>query len=146
MPLSKAEICALLPHAGDMCLLDAVLAWDLSEITARASSHRDPDNPLRCDGMLPAVCGVEYVAQTMGVHGGLVSRESRAKPTAGYLAALRDLTLAAARLDDIAGDLVIHARRLAGDADSAVCEFSVTGAGRTLLSGRATLVLNPRPR
>lgn len=146
MSLSKAEICALLPHAGDMCLLDTVLIWDMNEITARASSHRDPNNPLRSDGMLPAVCGVEYAAQVVGIHGGLVLRESRAKPTAGYLAALRDLTLTVVRLDDIEDDLIIHARRLVADADSAVCEFNVTGAGRALLSGRATLVLNPRLR
>jgi len=37
---NKAGIAALIPHAGPMCLLDAVLAWDMTTIACVASSHR----------------------------------------------------------------------------------------------------------
>ena len=69
--MGRADIAALIPHAGAMCLLDAVLSWDRTSIACTASSHRAIDNPLAAEGRLDAVCGVEYAAQAMAVHGGL---------------------------------------------------------------------------
>jgi predicted hotdog family 3-hydroxylacyl-ACP dehydratase len=143
MVLSKEDICGLLPHTGAMCLLDAVQSWDGDEIECRAGSHRDPANPLRRAGVLPAVCLVEYVAQAIGVHGRLATGTD-AKPAAGYLASLRDLVLHVERLDDIAEVLDIRARRLAASGESVMCEFSVGAAGRELARGRATLLLEVR--
>ena len=75
--LDKAAIAALIPHAGAMCLLDAVLAWDATTIACVASSHRSPANPLAGERRLDAVCGVEYAAQAMAVHGGLTGNGRR---------------------------------------------------------------------
>ena len=47
-----------------------------------------PINPLASGGRLDAVCGVEYAAQAMAVHGGLTA-VPRAAPAAGYLASVR---------------------------------------------------------
>ena len=55
-----------------MCLLDEVLTWDATQIRCRSATHRVPDNPLRAHGRLGAVCGIEYAAQAMAVHGALV--------------------------------------------------------------------------
>jgi predicted hotdog family 3-hydroxylacyl-ACP dehydratase len=143
MSLGRADICALLPHTGNMCLLEAVQDWNGDEITCLASSHRDPDNPLRRGDLLPAVCGVEYAAQAMGVHGRLVAR-NQSKPAAGYLASLRDLSLTIDRLDQIEGALTIWARRLADSGESVMCEFALRAGDRTLVSGRATLLLEVR--
>jgi predicted hotdog family 3-hydroxylacyl-ACP dehydratase len=140
MSLSKMELCGLLPHAGSMCLLEAVQSWNDDEIVCTATSHRDPANPMRHDGVLPAVCGVEYAAQAMGIHGRLVSAQ-HAKPAAGFLVSLRDLMLYAERLDDAPGPLTIHARRVADSGESVLCEFSIKIADRRLLGGRATLLL-----
>jgi predicted hotdog family 3-hydroxylacyl-ACP dehydratase len=140
MPLTKSEICRMLPHTGDMCLLDAVQQWNDDEIVCSATSHRDPANPLRRDAMLTAVCGVEYAAQAIGLHGRLVTR-NEAKPAAGFLASLRDVTLTVDRLDDVADALTIKVRRLASSGESVMCEFAITASGRPLLSGRATLLL-----
>jgi predicted hotdog family 3-hydroxylacyl-ACP dehydratase len=98
---------------------------------------------MRRDGVLPAVCGVEYAAQAMGLHGRLVSA-NHAKPAAGFLVSLRDLTLHAEHFDDVEATLTIHVRRLASNADSVMCEFDVSAADRRLLSGRATLLLEAR--
>lgn len=143
MSLGQADICALLPHTGSMCLLEAVQDWNEAEITCRANSHRDPANPLRRGGILPAVCAVEYAAQAMGVHGRLVA-QNQSKPSAGYLVSLRDLSLRVDRLDQIEGALTVWARRLADSGDSVLCEFSVGAGDRTLVSGRATLLLEVR--
>ncbi|MBY6261091.1 hydroxymyristoyl-ACP dehydratase [Azospirillum sp. 412522] len=139
-PMTRNELAALIPHAGTMCLLDGVLSWDRIRIRCVARSHRAPDNPLRHAGRLAALCGVEYASQAMAVHGGLTA--GGACPAAGYLASLRDLTCHVARLDDIAGDLVIDAENLTGEGSRVIYAFSVTAGDRELLSGRAAVVID----
>ena len=138
--LGRAEICQLLPHSESMCLLETVETWNEEEIVCIAHSHREPGNPLRRGDVLPAVVGIEYAAQAMGVHGRLVAR-NRSKPAVGYLVSLRDVMWYAERLDDAPGPLTIHARRVAGSGNSVLCEFSLNCADAKLVSGRATLFL-----
>ena len=71
--LDHAWIAAHIPHHGSMCLLHAVSQWDERRIVCEALSHVDPDNPLRAQGRLGAANGVEYAAQAMAVHGGLLA-------------------------------------------------------------------------
>ena len=138
-PMRRTAIAALVPHAGAMCLLDRVDSWDTGAILCAAASHRDPENPLRRAGALPAVCGVEYALQAMALHGALTGPEG-AQP-AGYLASLRGVTLGAARLDDVVGDLRVGAWATARSARSFAYRFEVSGDGRRLLSGQATIIL-----
>ncbi|HSY08865.1 MAG TPA: hypothetical protein VK820_10065 [Steroidobacteraceae bacterium] len=141
MQLDRHWIGAHIPHAGSMCLLDAVLSWDTSRIKCRASSHRDADNPLRSHGRLGCACGVEYAAQAMAVHGALVARRDGA-PAPGYLVGLRRIVLHVPRLDDIESDLLITGERINGNATTVVYEFAVYNEVRAFLSGRATVVLD----
>ena len=67
--LTRQQILALIPHQGMMCLLDRVAAWSAADITCGASSHLSPDNPLRRDGRLGAICGIEYGLQAAALHG-----------------------------------------------------------------------------
>jgi predicted hotdog family 3-hydroxylacyl-ACP dehydratase len=138
--LTKAEIAALIPHAGSMCLLDGVVHWDNVTIRCMSRSHRDPENPLRADGQLRAVCGIEYAAQAIAVHGALAGVVG-GKPHAGYLASLREVTCRKSRLDDLAGELIVDAGRLMGDASRAIYEFTLRVGEVEVLSGRATVVL-----
>jgi predicted hotdog family 3-hydroxylacyl-ACP dehydratase len=140
MLLGHAELCQLLPHTGDMCLLESVQRWNGDEIVCSVTSHRDPANPLRRGGVLPAVSGVEYAAQAIGVHGRLVAQK-QAKPAAGFLMSLRDVNLQVPRLDDAGDVLTVEARRIADTGESVMCEFTLRAARRELLSGRATLLL-----
>ena len=139
--IGKAEIAALIPHAGAMCLLDAVRFWDSATVVCVASSHRDPDHPMARDGRLDAVCGIEYAAQAMAVHGGLTAIAGR-RPSAGYLASVRNVTCHEARLDQLGDDLKITATRIAGDGAGAVYEFSLCSGSATILQGRAAVVLD----
>ncbi len=141
MPLDHAWLLAHLPHQGSMCLLDAVTAWDAQRIHCTASSHRDADNPLRAHDRLGAACGIEYAAQAMAAHGGLLAAAGSA-PRAGYLASVRGVDFHVTRLDDIAADLSIEAERLSGDDNTILYGFSVTAGDRLLLSGRAAVVLD----
>jgi predicted hotdog family 3-hydroxylacyl-ACP dehydratase len=138
--LSKTEISGLVPHTGSMCLLEAVHSWTDDEIVCTATSHHDRANPLRRGDRLPAIAGVEYAAQAMGVHGRLAAKDNT-KPAAGFLLSLRDLVLSAERIDDVSGPLTVRARRLADTGGTVMCAFDVSADGRTLVTGRATLLL-----
>lgn len=141
MPIGKAEIAGLIPHAGRMCLLDEVVRWDDATIRCVARGHREADNPLRAGAELPALCGIEYAAQAMALHGRLSAAVS-ATPRAGYLASVSDLVCSARRLDDLAGDLVIDAEKLAGDEARVLYRFALHSAERELLQGKAAVVLD----
>lgn len=142
--LDRVAIAARIPHQGSMCLLDAVLAWDSGQIHCRASSHRQPDNPLRAAARLGAACGIEYAAQAMAVHGALLA-PAGAPPRPGYLASVRSVQLAVDRLDDLPQDLDIVAERLSGDENNILYHFRVEHAGDLLLSGRAAVMLVAQP-
>ena len=139
-----------LPHRGRMCLLAHVLDWDEERIRCLCTGHRDPEHPLRAHGRLGIAAGIELGSQAMAAHGaltgaaagagGAVDADGRAR--FGMLASLRAVHFEALRLDDIAADLICSARRLAGDGASALYEFTLTAADRTLLTGRATVVLD----
>lgn len=141
MSLLRADIAGLVPHHGNMCLLDSVESWDETQIVCHAASHADPANPLRDGERLPAVCGIEYAAQAMAVHGGLLARDRGGKPAAGFLASARDVVLHVERLDDIPGMLTVRAEKLAGEGGRMLYQFRISGDGRELLSGRAAVVL-----
>ena len=135
----KVDIARLVPHAGRMCLLEEVLAWDENSIRCRAVSHRDPANPLRSDGRLAAIIGVEYAGQAVAVHGSLTANFS--KPQTGYLAALRDIICSVERLDTESADLVVSATRVAAESGRLLYDFRLEGGNRELLKGRLSVVL-----
>lgn len=135
----RSWIAAHLPHAGDMCLLDAVAEWDESSLRARATNHRDPDHPLRRGFELPIAAGIEYGAQAAAAHGALASQ----KPSgAGMIAAVRSVAFHARRLDDVAGDLDIFVEQLGGGAGGVIYRFEVSSAGRALVDGRVTVAFS----
>jgi predicted hotdog family 3-hydroxylacyl-ACP dehydratase len=142
--IDKAAIAELVPHAGTMCLIERVLDWDATGIRCATASHRAADHPMARDGRLAAICGVEYAAQAMAIHGRLVGAAAE-RPRAGYLASLRDVACAADRLDLVTTELRIEAEQLFGDGDSVIYRFALRGDDRLLLSGRAAVVLVAPP-
>ena len=150
MRLDRTWIEAHLPHQGNMCLLDEVLSWDSDRISCRSTTHRDADNPLRARGRLGIACGVEYAAQAMGVHGALVAAQFPAPasgvPAAGYLASVSGVRPYVLRLDDVRGDLICNAVRVAGDGGTALYEFELRSGVMRLLIGRASVILDANGR
>lgn len=141
MPITKQEIEGLIPHAGDMCLLEGVLEWSEQHIVCTAVSHRDSNNPMRSHEQLGAACAVEYASQAMATHGALIARDA-AKPRGGYLVGLRDVHLFRDRMDDLTEPLTIEAQRLAGDAKGVMYSFRVRGGSCDIAEGRATVILD----
>jgi predicted hotdog family 3-hydroxylacyl-ACP dehydratase len=156
MHLNRAWIESRIPHRGRMCLLDEVIAWSAERVSCRSSTHREADNPLRAYGRLGIACGIEYAAQAMAVHGALVAPASSStaagspmagSPAAawaapGFLAAVRGVRFHSLRLDDVQGDLICDAVRMAGDATTALYEFELRSDAALLLRGRATVVFD----
>jgi predicted hotdog family 3-hydroxylacyl-ACP dehydratase len=158
MPLNRAFIEARIPHQGRMCLLDEVIDWDARHIRCRTATHRAPDNPLRSHGRLGTACGIEYAAQTMALHGALAGGAATGAAASaaagavdalagglsrvGLLASVRDVRLTVLRLDDIESDLICEVTHLAGDGLTALYEFALRDRDRSLLSGRASVILD----
>lgn len=138
MKLDRAGIERLVPHRGSMCLLEQVISWDENTIACRAVSHRDPANPLRRQGALSAIIGVEYAAQAVAVHGGLLNEKTS---MGGYLAALREVSCSVSRLDGERDDLVVSATRVAAESGRLLYDFRVEAGGRELLKGRLSVVV-----
>ncbi|VWX63152.1 Predicted 3-hydroxylacyl-ACP dehydratase, HotDog domain [Burkholderiales bacterium 8X] len=140
--LDREGIASRIPHSGSMCLLDRLVAWDERDIHCTTSSHARADNPLRTASGLLAPNLIEYAAQAMALHGGLLAPEG-SEPSAGFLASARNVRLAIERLDDVQGALQVHATRVSGDATQILYEFAVRDDGRRVLAeGRAIVVLN----
>lgn len=137
-----AWILAHIPHQGSMCLLERVAEWDESRIVCHASSHRALDNPLRFEQQLGAACGIEYAAQAMAVHGALLAPPDHQAASVGYLVSVRATQLHVSRLDDIAADLQIDASCITRSENNILYQFSVSATGKTLLAGRAAVVVN----
>jgi predicted hotdog family 3-hydroxylacyl-ACP dehydratase len=138
--LPKNDWAHLIPHAGGMCLLDAVEAWDEDNIHATSEGHARADNPLRGTTGLHAVHLAEYGAQAMAVHGALRARAAgieAARP--GMLVSLREVRLAVEHVP-ANGRLDVHAQCLYADEGGAQYAFRVEHDGHLLASGRAAVI------
>jgi predicted hotdog family 3-hydroxylacyl-ACP dehydratase len=125
--LDRDGIAARIPHSGSMCLLEGLLSWNADYALCRA---------------LLAPVAIEYASQVMALHGALTAVAGQA-PSAGFLAAARGVNLYVARLDDVPGPLQVSVTRLAGAEAQALYRFELHDeAGRLLVDGRATVVLN----
>lgn len=139
--LPKTDWASLIPHAGTMCLLDAVQAWDANTIHATSAGHARIDHPLRGTQGLHAVHLAEYGAQAMAVHGALLARARGIEGVrAGRLASLRDVRLFEEYVDRLDGHLDVHAECLYADDGGAQYAFRVEHRGRLLVSGRAAVI------
>jgi predicted hotdog family 3-hydroxylacyl-ACP dehydratase len=147
LKLDHHWIAAHIPHQGRMCLLDEVLEWDRESIRCRSGSHRAADHPLRAHGRLGSACSIEYAAQSMAVHEALcagVADVAGHPPAPGRLTSARAVTMHVDRLDDIAGDLIIAARRQGQESGLLLYRFRLSPmneATRVLVEGRAAVLL-----
>lgn len=137
---TRDEILALVPHAGAMCLWDAVLDWDDARVLLETRGHRDPAHPLRHHGRLHAVHLCEYGAQAMAVHGGLRARAAGGTARPGMLVALRGIEIGPARIDDLPDALRCEATLVAEDAGGCQYGFRILHRGQCIASGRATVM------
>ncbi|MGK9563776.1 3-hydroxy-fatty acyl-ACP dehydratase, partial [Salmonella enterica subsp. enterica] len=78
----------LLPHAGDMILIDQVLSFDEEQVHTRATVK--PGGLFnRPDGGLPAWVGIELLAQSVAAYAGCHARQNGEAVELGFLLGTR---------------------------------------------------------
>jgi predicted hotdog family 3-hydroxylacyl-ACP dehydratase len=126
-----------------MCLLEQIVSWDEQGVICSTQSHKSLANPLRSNDQLSAIHAVEYGAQAVAVHGGLLAHEKGEAIKPGYLAALRQVKLHCSRLDEIEPALTVTVTQLLSDAGNLMYSFAVTANAQTLAEGRVMVVVQP---
>ena len=124
-----------------MCLIDRVESWDRVTIRGCTRSHHNPANPLRHNTRLEAIAGLEYAAQVMGVHLGLLDPMRSRNGMIGYIGSVRDVVLGVDRLDEYPSELVIDATRMFEGDQSFIYQFAIAAGTRDVIKGRASLFL-----
>jgi predicted hotdog family 3-hydroxylacyl-ACP dehydratase len=140
MTLDRAEIQRRVPHAGTMCLLDAVMHWDATHIACVAALP-GATHPLAREGTVPAVAAVEYAAQATAVHGSLL--DAQAVPRAGVLAKLSEVELHTMCIPAESGSLYVRAELLNYGASGCLYAFEVAGTRQPIASGRLMVAFVP---
>jgi predicted hotdog family 3-hydroxylacyl-ACP dehydratase len=140
MMLDRAGIETCVPHAGAMCLLDAVTRWDALHIACSAAAPQ-AHHPLARGGMVPAVVVVEYAAQATAVHGTLL--DSRAAPRGGMLATLNDVELHCHGIALGEGPLAVQAELVSRSAAACLYAFDVATSRRRIVSGCLMVAFTP---
>ena len=145
--LNHNEIESRLPHSGNMSLLHEVIQADGNSLTALATSHLDIDNPLRLNGKIATVNGIEYAAQAMAVHGSLLSDT----PQAGYIATVRNIEIKVPCLPETKSHetktpLVIEVQQLMSNDNGFTYQFHISCQQQSLISGKRTVFLTQTSR
>ncbi len=162
VPIDAERIRKLVPHAGNMCLLERVVACDAASIRCETRSHLDQSNPLRRNGHLASICAIEYAAQAMALHGALTAPKDIGALTApghsgtltaaasgntpadvrhGYLASVRDLRCRTRCLDQYTGTLSVSATLVFDESARRIYSFLVAAGKTELVTGRAAVIL-----
>lgn len=122
-PLSE-----LLPHAGDMILIDQILSFDEEQIHTRLTVK--PGGLFnRADGSLPAWVGIELMAQSVAAYAGCRAHQKGEAVELGFLLGTRKFECNVEHFP-VGSELTIHGlRSLEDDNGMGVFECHLTGDG-----------------
>jgi len=140
MIVERARIESLIPQQGAMCLIDRIEYWDGQRIICSTMQHHSPGNPLRARGILSSLHAIEFAAQAVAVHGGLLAAE-KARPRFGLLLSARDCRFIRSRLDDIDGPLTIEAGQIGDNGQTRLYRFRISAQDVLVAEGRTAVVL-----
>ncbi len=150
--LSTSELYALMPHSGDMCLINKVLSVDDSAIEVLTEVEDPGSHPLACDNRLSVLLLPEFAAQAAALH---LNRSGDsvfgATDAPVFLAAVKQFNWQGARRCLGGAVLRINAWRLSASAVGAMYQFDATvgdGASGNELSasGRFSLMVAREPQ
>ena len=138
LPIEKIHFQDLIPHEGSMVLIDQVDDWDLNRISCSSRSHLLSNNPLIVNNSLSSIHLIEYGAQAMAIHRGLLTGKS----LQGFLAAVRDANFYIDNLDNVHGALHIQAIFELKINNNVVYSLNVSDEHGTLLLKARTSVVH----
>ncbi|GLK92052.1 hotdog family protein [Pseudomonas turukhanskensis] len=126
--MNNWPIAELVPHAGDMILVDDVLSYADEEITTRLQV-RAGGLFSQADGSLPAWVGIELMAQSVAAYAGCHARAAGLPVELGFLLGTRNYHCNVDAFP-LGAELQIHAlRSLQDDNGMGVFECHLTGPG-----------------
>jgi predicted hotdog family 3-hydroxylacyl-ACP dehydratase len=135
-------ISEIVPHGRPMLLLDRLVSYSGDLVTCEVQIR--PDSPFMSEGGVPAIVGVEYMAQCVAAYAGLSARAKGEPVRIGFLLGSRSLRIG---VDVFApGDrLIIEARRIWGEEVLGSFACQVRRGDEILLEGNLTVYQGPMP-
>jgi predicted hotdog family 3-hydroxylacyl-ACP dehydratase len=135
-------IADLVPHKPPMLLLDRVVAYSEDLVTCEVEIR--PDSPfVRAEGV-PAIVGVEYMAQCIAVYAGLAAHAKGEGARIGFLLGSRDVRIDA-DVFAVGDRLAVEARRTWGENDLGSFACQVRHGENVLVRGNLTVYQGPLP-
>ncbi|XXF09211.1 hotdog family protein [Pseudomonas sp. D2-3] len=138
--MSVWPVAELVPHAGNMILIDEVLAFGADHIDTRLVV-RPGGLFSQTDGSLPAAVGIELMAQSVAAFAGCHAREQGLPVELGFLLGTRNFTCNVDRFP-AGSTLLIHANRSLQD-DNGMCVFECRLEGPGILVEARLNVFQP---
>lgn len=122
------SLAELLPHAGDMILIEQILSFDDEQIYTRLTVK--PDGLFnRPDGSLPAWVGIELMAQSVAAYAGCHARARGDAVELGFLLGTRKFECNVEHFP-VGTELIIHGiRSLEDDSGMGVFECHINAPG-----------------
>jgi predicted hotdog family 3-hydroxylacyl-ACP dehydratase len=121
-------VAELVPHAGDMILIDEVIEFDEEQIRTRLNV-RAGGLFNRADGSLPPWVGIELMAQSVAAYAGCQARVKQESVELGFLLGTRKFECNVESFP-VGSELIIHAlRSLEDDNGMGVFECHLSGPG-----------------
>lgn len=136
----------VVPHKPPMVLLDRIVAYGKDSVTCEVDIHEGvPFFEKAGDQVgVPAVVGLEYMAQCIAAFAGMGARTEGVPKRIGLLLGCRELRLYTDTF--AAGEtLVVDARRTWGESDLGSFNCKIERGGRTVVSGMLTVYQGPLP-
>jgi predicted hotdog family 3-hydroxylacyl-ACP dehydratase len=136
-------IIELVPHRPPMLLLDRVLSYDGECVVCE--TVLGPQSPFAEQGEVPAVVGIEYMAQAIAAGAGLSAREKGDDAgKMGFLLGCRSLSIAVDSFQ-VGDRLTIEARRTWGENQIGSFACKVQRGAEVLVEGALTVYQGPLP-
>ena len=135
-------IAEVVPHRPPMLLLDRVVSYDGQLVVCEL--QLGPNSPFAASGEVPAIVGLEYMAQTIAAGAGLRARDNGQPARMGFLLGCRSLTIAVDTFH-VGDRLTIEANRTWGENDLGSFACKVRRGADVLLEGALTVYQGPLP-
>ncbi len=136
-------IVELVPHRPPMLLLDRVLSYDGERVVCETVLASD--SPFAEQGEVPAVVGIEYMAQAIAAGAGLSARDKGDQAgKMGFLLGCRNLSIAVDSFQ-VGDRLTIEAKRTWGENQIGSFACKVQRGGEVLVEGALTVYQGPLP-
>ena len=143
MTTTYPPIVELVPHRPPMLLLDRVLSYDGECVVCETVLEHH--SPFVEQGHVPALVGIEYMAQTIAAGAGLSAREKgNSSGQMGFLLGCRSLTIAVDSFN-VGDRLTIEARRSWGETALGSFACKVQRGAEVLVEGALTVYQGPLP-